>query len=177
MVTEEKSAEKKALEKAEAPPPTPSGGERAPLFSMTGWIVVLGICIIEGLVFFLIAKMSEKREAKSDSGPQVELAYWRLDPPFLVTIARDGLFRSYEVKIALGMDKDVYGDEHKRKDVEAKVAKVRDTILTVMQNQPWPDVAEVTGQEKLKRDILVKVQALFEPGEVQEVCFESFSPK
>ena len=168
MATDEKTAEK-----TEAP--APSGGERPSLFSMTGWIVVIGICIVEGVIFTVVGSLSKKTSATGEP-TEVHVAYWQLDP-FQVTISRDGLFHGFETKISLGMDDVTWEDEKKKKKVTDRNAKVRDTILTVLQKQNWPDVMEVTGQDKLRKEILAKMQEVLGQEVVKEVCFESFSQR
>ncbi|GEM_PF-5392566 len=169
MVTDEKATEKPET-------PAPSGGERSPLFSMTGWIVVIGICIVEGVIFTVVANLSKKPAGTGEVG-EVTVAYWQLDPAFQVTISQDGLFHGFETKISLGMARHVWEEEKEKKKLTDRGAKVRDTILTVLQSQKWPDVMQVPGQERLRKEILAKMQEVLGQEVVTEVCFESFSPR
>lgn len=169
MVTEEKAAEKPEA-------PAPGGGERPPLFSLTGWIVVIGICVVEGVIFTVVAGLAKKSGGTGEVA-EVNVAYWQLEPAFIVTISQDGLFHGFETKISLGMDKDTWENEKEKKKIQDRNAKVRDTILTVLQSQKWPDVMSVRGQDGLRKEILSKMQEVLGQDVVQEVCFESFSPK
>lgn len=169
MVTDEKAAEKPEA-------PAPSGGERPPLFSMTGWIVLIGICVVEGVIFTVVANMSKKGGGAAEGVVEVDVRSWEFDP-FQATVCPDGVFHGYEARITLGVDKVTWDDEKKQKDLKEKKAKVRDTILTVMQKQPWPDVMQVPGQKQLKTDILTKLDEVLGKGVVQEVWFETFSQR
>lgn len=168
MVTEEKAAEK---------PEAPTAPERPPLFTLTGWIVVIGVCLVEGIVFWVVGNWTKKDVPKTEGPAEIAVSYWTLDPSFQVTIAQDGLFHNYEVKIALGMDRAVWDKEEDKKKIEGRKAKIRDAILTVLQRQTWPDVVHVDGQRKLKEEILRVMQSVLGQDVVQEVCFESFTPR
>ncbi len=169
------ATDEKAAEKTEAP--APSGGERSPLFSLTGWIVIIGICLIEGVIFMVVANWS-KLGVGTGGDDKIKVGYWQLDPAFQVTIFQDGLPHGFETKIALGIEKDLWDDDKKRKEqLLDRSAKVRDTILTVLQRQTWPDVMYLEGQDKLRKELLKELQGILKQEVVQEVCFESFSPR
>lgn len=169
MVTDEKTAEKPEA-------PAPSGGERSPLFSLTGWIVVIGICVVEGVIFTVVANMSKKGGGTAEGPAEVMVSSWEFDP-FQATICQDGLFHGFEVRITLGVDKHLWDEEKEQKKLKDRKAKVRDTILIVLQKGHWPDVMEVPGQEQLKKDILIRMDEVLGKGVVQEVWFETFSQR
>lgn len=171
MVTDEKAPGKSETT-------TPAAVQRQPLFTMTGWIVVIGICVLEGVIFTLVGAMVKKPEGDRAKANEVRIAYWTLEPAFRVTIVtEDGLFHAFETKIALGMDKDTWDDEKEKKKLTERTAKLRDTILTELQKQSWPDVMRVDGQARLRKDLLSALEGVVGKNVIQEICFESFSPQ
>ncbi len=160
-----------ATAEAAAPP----GKERAPLFSTTAWVVVIGICLIEGVIFTGVSKFAKTGDSKAPT--DVAVSYWTLDPAFEVTIQDQQGFHGYEVKISLGVDKKLWEKEEEKKKIEDRKPKVYDVIFTVLQKQKWPDVVGVSGQASLKKELLGRMQEVLGQGVVQEVCFMSFSPR
>lgn len=153
----------------------PVAKARAPLFSTTAWVVIIGVVVVQFAVFFIVSKFAKTGDSKEP--PEIKVTYWTLDPAFDVTIQDKVGFHGYEVKISLGVDVKTWEDEKERKKIEDRKPKVRDVILTVLQSQKWPDVVDVEGQARLKKELLGRLQEILGQTNVQEVCFESFSPR
>lgn len=152
----------------------PAAKARTPLFSTTAWVVIIGIFIVEGVIF-AVWKFAKTGDSKA---PPEAPAYWTLDPAFDVTIKDKEGFHGFEVKISLGIDRELWKDEKRKKEeIEDRKPKVRDVILTVLQKQKWPDVVDNEGQARLKTELLGRMQDVLGKTNVQEVLFESFSPR
>jgi flagellar basal body-associated protein FliL len=143
-------------ETAKTPPPAPKGGR--------GWILVLGALVLLGGWFWSRSERS--------AGPAVVTSSVKSTlhlESFVLNLA-DAEQRSYlRVGIDLGLSV-----EQKRGEEGPPVAKIRDTILTVLAVAKLDELLTAEGKAKLKESVLHALQERAPEVGVQEVYFTEF---
>jgi len=139
-------------------------GGKMPL--IIGMVVIL---FLNGLVVgkvFLGGGGSEKhtKEEKREEevGEKVPLE------EFLVNLADSGHY--LKVTIALGLKEGVAGSV-----VEEELAPIRDAIVSVLSAQELEEITGEAGKNKLKKELVEKINEALEKEEVVKVYFMSFA--
>ena len=89
--------------------------------------------------------------------------------PFLVNLADPGRPRFLKVVIQLELDADPVSAE-----LDALKPKVRDALLTLLSSKGSADLVTVADKERLRNEILHRLNAFLSAGRVAEVYFTEF---
>ncbi len=89
--------------------------------------------------------------------------------PFLVNLADPGRPRFLKVVIQLELDADPVATE-----LDALKPKVRDALLTLLSSKGSADLVTVADKERLRNEILHRLNAFLSVGRVTEVYFTEF---
>ena len=89
--------------------------------------------------------------------------------PFLVNLADQGRPRFLKVVIQLELDADPVSAE-----LDALKPKVRDALLTLLSSKGSADLVTVADKERLRNEILHRLNAFLSAGRVVEVYFTEF---
>jgi flagellar FliL protein len=89
--------------------------------------------------------------------------------PFLVNLADPGRPRFLKVVVQLELDADPVSAE-----LDALKPKVRDALLTLLSSKGSADLVTVADKERLRNEILHRLNALLTAGRVVEVYFTEF---
>jgi len=129
-----------------------------------------------GMFFFLggtkapAATKDPAAEAPTAAAGEQDVAdrVFSLDP-FVVNISGDGYPRYLKLKVAFLMN-----GEDGRKEIEQRVAQVRDTTIILLSSKRLADIDDFEGKALLKDDLRKRVNALMSHGRVQSVLFTEF---
>jgi flagellar basal body-associated protein FliL len=86
---------------------------------------------------------------------------------FLVNLADNGGKSYLKIKVSLGYD--AKNKKDMDKELAAKTDQIRDAIIGVLRSKLSTDLNTQTGVDQLKKDILAKVNPLFESGKANSV--------
>jgi flagellar FliL protein len=86
--------------------------------------------------------------------------------PFVVNLADPGLRRYLRVKITLE-----YLSPYMEEELNQKLHRIRDTIIAVLRSKKTEDLAQ---EDALKRELLAKINAELDTGQVKAIYFEEF---
>ncbi len=100
---------------------------------------------------------------KSSMGP-----VYALDP-FLVNLADSGRSRFLKVVVSLELDSAPVSGE-----LDGLKPKVRDTLLTLLSSKTVADLVTVADKERLRNEIIHRLNAFLSAGKVVEVYFTEF---
>lgn len=89
--------------------------------------------------------------------------------PFLVNLADVGRPRFFKVVVQLELDSSAAFPE-----LDVLQPKVRDSLLTLLSSKGSADLATVADKERLRNEIIHRLNAFLSAGRVQEVYFTEF---
>ncbi len=89
--------------------------------------------------------------------------------PFLVNLADVGRARFFKVVVHLELDSSAAFPE-----LDVLQPKVRDSLLTLLSSKVSADLATVADKERLRNEIIQRLNAFLSAGRVQEVYFTEF---
>lgn len=86
---------------------------------------------------------------------------------FLVNLADDGGKKYLKIKLSLGYD--AKNKKNMDKELADKTDNLRDTIISVLRSKKSTDIDTQTGVDNLKKDILTKINPLFQYGKANSI--------
>ncbi len=89
--------------------------------------------------------------------------------PFLVNLADPGRPRFLKVVVQLELD-----DETVRPELDTLKPRVRDALLTLLSSKSSEDLSTVADKERLRNEIIHRLNAFLSTGRVAEVYFTQF---
>lgn len=89
--------------------------------------------------------------------------------PFLVNLADPGRPRFLKVVLELELDQETV-----RPELDALQPKVRDSLLTLLSSKASEDLSTVADKERLRNEIIHRLNAFLASGRVAEVYFTQF---
>lgn len=112
--------------------------------------------------------------AASDAAPPPPLPKVTLGPvypvePFMVNLADPGRPRFLKVVLQLELDSSAVVTE-----LDGLKPKVRDSLLTLLSSKGSADLATVADKERLRNEIIHRLNAFLSAGRVVEVYFTEF---
>jgi flagellar protein FliL len=158
---------------SDAPPkpetPAAPGGKVKPSKLILGLLVLnLGAT---GFATFkiLTAKPAQAAKHEAPPPPTSEVGPTLSLDPFVVNLDESGQSRYLKVTMML---------EVSSKDVIGKITKgqqlIRDAILSHLSGLKLSDTLGVAAKEKLRNDVIAKIDAILGPGKVRRVFFQEF---
>jgi len=117
----------------------------------------------------LVAAQAPPEAPPAPPPPKVTMGpVYPLDP-FLVNLADPGRPRFLKVVLQLELDSDAVTPE-----LDALKPKVRDSLLTLLSSKGSADMATVADKERLRNEVLHRLNAFLSAGRVVEVYFTEF---
>jgi flagellar FliL protein len=148
-------------------------------------ILLLLLLVIGGLVaYFLLSDSTtdpeknpeettktEKVEKKKVTKNSDDLTVGPIYPMdnFVVNLMSDGARRFLKCAINLEMD-----TPELQPEIDSKVAPIRDIIIRILSSKTVAEVSTSKGKEKLKEEIVRKINERLEAGEIRHVYFVEF---
>lgn len=86
---------------------------------------------------------------------------------FLVNLADEGGKTYLKIKISLGYD--TKNKKNMDKELADKTDNLRDTVISVLRSKKSTDINTQAGVDSLKKDIITRVNPLFQSGKVNSV--------
>jgi len=134
------------------------------IIGVAGFIIIAG-CIAGGVLYFQHATEGKGNQKTEKAGPGV---LWALDP-FIVNLADNNSERYLKVVMQL----EVSGQEDPKALDEFK-PKFRDCILDILSSKSCGELMDVSGKQRLREDISVKLNSLLTKGKIKRVYFTEF---
>jgi flagellar FliL protein len=154
-------------EETEIVTPQPKKPKRTVL--LIGIVLILGMGI--GGAWFFLRQRAVHAEQRAESGSKVQ-AVLHLEE-FIVNLGDTEGGRYLRVGMELGLDHPI-GKEKTDKDQVSSNALIRDTILAVLCARKSYDLLSPDGKEKLKEDLVQRLQARIPELGAKEIYFTDF---
>lgn len=136
-------------------------------------LVLVVLAVLGGGGFFayqtLLPAPSATEEPKPPPEPKVAMGPVYPMDPFLVNLADPGRPRFLKVVLQLELDGDGVAAE-----LDALKPKVRDALLTLLSSKASADLTTVADKERLRNEIIHRLNAFLSSGRVVEVYFIEF---
>ena len=121
------------------------------------------------LILLLINKpVSKDKGSKKESKRVKAVATYQLQP-FIVNLLDEEGRRYLKVTMDLALN-----SKGTIKEVEDKMASIRDTIIMILTNKGFKDVCNISGKAKLREEIKKGINNVLESGNVIDVYFSEF---
>jgi len=137
-------------------------------------VAVLALALLGGGGFFayksfLSAPKKAPEPEKTHPSPKVTMGpVYPLDP-FLVNLAEPGRPRFLKVVLNLELDSPAVSAE-----LDGLKPKVRDALLTLLSSKTVADLVTVADKERLRNEIIHRINSFVSAGKVAEVYFVEF---
>lgn len=167
-------AEKKGTQKAPENPE--SGGKKKLLIIIIAIVLVVLIGAGAGLFFFLKKEEAPEKQAdpgmevpvpelnkSADIGPMIDIE------EFIVNII--SAENSHYVKASLTLE---LTNEPAKEEVNKRMPQVRDSILLLVGNKTYEELQDLQGKKQLKAELMSKLNAILQTGNVKSIYFTDF---
>lgn len=176
MAEKEKVAEKKeeTQEQEEGQPPAKKGIPKIFIF-IGGGVVLLLIIVFVAVKMFIAPAAKEKAATEEAAAVETEVEpeyvkeLYSFEQAIIVNIAETNGQRYLKVNIQLELDKPETAEE-----LEARKPQVLDLIISIMSAKTLDEVSNVVGRNRLKREIVDRINAELVTGKVVNIYFTEF---
>ncbi len=127
--------------------------------------LVISESAFAGEKVMLVASESSHGEGE-DKGKVDKIYAW---DPILVNLADPGGKRYLKIVMQTEIT-----DPKLRAEVVAMNAQMKDTLITILSEKMFDDIATLSGKQELKREIAVKLNKFLKVGQIQEIYFTDF---
>ena len=156
-----------------AAPPTPEPPKKKS--KMTLVVVALAVLLLGAGGFFafkfLYGSKSQSQKSASENPTEKIKSMMNLEP-FLVNLADPDATRFVKVTFRLGLDQAKLGEEYASDPVI--LTATRDRILTLLSQKTSDDILSAEGKQKLREEILKKINPILPKGRIVEVFIMDF---
>uniref|UniRef100_A0A7V4LCC1 Flagellar protein FliL n=1 Tax=Desulfobacca acetoxidans TaxID=60893 RepID=A0A7V4LCC1_9BACT len=111
---------------------------------------------------------AKAKEPKTPAPPAKDLVTMPLEP-FLVNLADKETRRYLKLKVELEVN-----GEKSVKELEKYMPRIRDSLILLLSNKSYLDLASPEGKQQLKKEILTRITALPGGHKVTDVFFTDF---
>jgi flagellar FliL protein len=146
-------------------------------------IVLLVVLLIGGAVaaFFLLGNDSEQQASNQpQQAPQTRSAskrssdYLTIGPmypmnEFIVNLLSESGSRYLKVSLDIELDSEALAAE-----MDKKKSLIRDIIIRVLSSKTFEEVSTMKGKERLKDEIVKKINAILADGQIRDIFFTDF---
>ncbi len=136
-------------------------------------VAVVVLAVAGGGFFFLV--MTKQGSDKAQKKEQVEEKkeepgiFYQFEDPFIVNLAEANAERYLKVSPVFEVDnKDVL------EEITQKLPKIKDILITIFSSKTLDDVMPLAGKDRIKQEIMDKVNAVLSKGKVIAVYFSDF---
>ncbi len=167
-------AEKKGTQKTPENPE--SGGKKKLLIIIIAVVLVLLIGVGAGLFFFLNKEKAAEKPSdpgmevpvpelnkSSDIGPMVDIE------EFIVNII--SAESNHYVKASFTLE---LTNEMAKEEVSKRMPQIRDSILLLVGNKTYEELQDLQGKKQLKAELMSKLNAILQSGNVKSIYFTDF---
>lgn len=167
-------AEKKGTQKTPENPE--SGGKKKLLIIIIAVVLVVLIGVGAGLFFFLNKEKAAEKPSdpgmevpvpelnkSSDIGPMVDIE------EFIVNII--SAESNHYVKASFTLE---LTNEMAKEEVSKRMPQIRDSILLLVGNKTYEELQDLQGKKQLKAELMSKLNAILQSGNVKSIYFTDF---
>ena len=140
-------------------------------------LVLVCICVVSlGLAVSGLARAAEgtillasegAHKPEEKKGEKNEKIYdW---DTILVNLADAG--GKHYLKISIKME---LSDEKLHKEVEEQNVQMKDALITILSEKMFDDISTISGKQRLKQEIISKLNKFLKTGQIQEIYFTEF---
>ncbi len=117
------------------------------------------------------AQQAAPAPAAAPAGPSVPPVKTIIDhlSTFIVNLADQSGSRYLKVTMDLSLS-----NEEVKKEIEDKMPMVRDTIITILSNKYYNDIATPAGKLTLKRELISRLNVILTKGRILDIYFTEF---
>ncbi len=135
-------------------------------------VAVVVLAVAGGGFFFLVmskqnnaeTQQEEVKEEKKEPG-----IFYQFDDPFIVNLAEVNAERYLKVNPVLEVD-----NEEVVEEINQKLPEVKDILITIFSSKTLDDVMPLAGKDRIKQEIMDKVNEVLTKGKVIGVYFSEF---
>ena len=130
-------------------------------------LLAVGGGIVGGLYFFSHKGGAEKKDVEKKAAPLVG-PLWSLEP-FIVNLADNPGDRILKVAIQLELS-----DPTVTAAMDVLKPKIKDNLLDLLSEKTYADLVEPSGKQRLRDEIVVRLNSFLTKGKVLKVYFTEF---
>ena len=105
-----------------------------------------------------------------DSGAGEVTTSYAFEQPFVVNLYEEGGRRFLNLELEIEAVKPETVQRARR-----NVAPLRDSIIMLLSSKTMAEISNVEGKFRLKQEILMRIEAILDPGSIKSVYFTDFS--
>ncbi len=136
-------------------------------------IAVVVLVIAGGGFFFLVMTKQNSADAKQEEKTKKEEEkpgiFYQFEDPFIVNLAEANAERYLKVNPVFEVDNQEVVDE-----INQKLPEVKDILITIFSSKTLDDVMPLAGKDRIKQEIMDKVNEILTKGKIKGVYFSDF---
>ncbi len=136
-------------------------------------IAVIVLMVAGGGFFFLVMSKQSKAEAKQEEKVQKEEKkpgiFYQFEDPFIVNLAEVNAERYLKVNPVFEVD-----NEDVVEEINQKLPEIKDILITIFSSKTLDDVMPLAGKDRIKQEIMDKVNEVLTKGKIIGVYFSDF---
>ncbi len=136
-------------------------------------IVAVVVLALAGGGFFFLTMTKKSEEAPKEEEVKQEKKdpgiFYQFEDPFIVNLAEVNAERYLKVNPVFEVDK-----EEVLEEINKKLPEIKDILITIFSSKSLDDVMPLAGKDRLKQEIMDKVNEILSQGKVVGVYFSEF---
>ncbi len=147
------------------------GGGKKKLLILLVLVLLLAAGGGAAAYFFLFSKSEEEQEEvkKPKVSPQEVGVMYKLEPAFIVNLADPEMTMYARLSVTLEV-----ADQQVLMEVQKKEPIIRDAIIEILSNKTSEELRTPEGREKLKLEIIKRINTILVEGGVRNAYFTEF---
>ncbi len=166
-------------------PEEQGGGGKKKLIFLLLLLLIIGAAAGGGAYYFLVLKKAQKQEQEQANATANRTVEKPKPPPELEELSKPGIFINVGDFVVNLADTDVQRfvkvsitievmNEKVQNEVNQYMPAIKDAIIDLISSKYYKDIKTPEGRERLKIEILKRLNALLPEGGVKAVYFTSF---
>ena len=131
-----------------------------------GGVIFLAPGVIPNPLNFWVTNAEGKKEKDTERRSQ---GYIYSMDPFIVNLADQGRPRYLKIKMSIESQEVKVNEEY-----EKRLPQLRDSILTVLSSKTYGEISDSEGKNKLREEIILKLNRLLRGFQVRTIYFTEF---
>ncbi len=135
-------------------------------------VVAAVVLALAGGGFFFLTMNKKAEEAPKEEVKQEKKEpgiFYQFEDPFIVNLAEVNAERYLKVNPVFEVDK-----EEVLEEINKKLPEIKDILITIFSSKSLDDVMPLAGKDRLKQEIMDKVNEILSQGKVVGVYFSEF---
>ncbi len=140
-----------------------------PLLLIIVAVVVLALAAGGFAFFVLTSKGQETKQQEAKKEEKKPGIFYEFENAFIVNLSEPNAERYLKVHPVLEVDSEDVVEE-----IKQKLPQVKDILITIFSSKGLDDVTSLAGKDRLKQEIMDKINEVLSKGKVEGVYFEEF---